>query len=436
MQGQNSNTNTQNVNANSNSQSANTNTNSNSANANTGGNANATNTTGTKPPPCPAADATASHADDAYVQVNRFTAGTPNNSNSAITNNGRTKEVELGNVVTVEGDFRTLLAQAACEKKSVVLYLDDRPLKDVTAYPPSDPSGSVLRFTLKRTEESRDVWTYILGKPGWTPRATKVSVGLPDRYAIDSIAVVNLNVIPHGWFVFWFLLFVVLVIAFIVLAIKSNLLRDSGVSLEQGGRRPFSLARSQAALWFFLVVASYLFIGMTTGDFNTTITTTVLGLIGISAGTAVGAAMIDASKATSEAAADNAASIRSLQDRLGQLDIEIQNAQQALAADANDAAAQATLASAREEKMQRESQLKKLKNQAENFLMDILSDANGVSFHRFQIAAWTIVLGIIFVAQVYRVLAMPDFNGSLLALLGISAGTYIGLKIPEASVPK
>ena len=69
-------------------------------------------------------------------------------------------------------------------------------------------------------------------------------------------------------------------------------------------------------------------------------------------------------------------------------------------------------------------------------LLHFCRRGRGVSFHRFQIAAWTIVLGIIFVTQVYKVLAMPDFNGSLLALLGISAGTYIGLKIPEATVPK
>jgi hypothetical protein len=68
--------------------------------------------------------------------------------------------------------------------------------------------------------------------------------------------------------------------------------------------------------------------------------------------------------------------------------------------------------------------------------VDILSDANGVSFHRFQMAAWTVVLGVIFILQVYKVLAMPTFDGSLLALLGISAGTFLGLKVPEPTTPK
>jgi hypothetical protein len=84
----------------------------------------------------------------------------------------------------------------------------------------------------------------------------------------------------------------------------------------------------------------------------------------------------------------------------------------------------------------RRSQLRKLLNISERIDLDILSDANGVSFHRFQIAAWTLVLGIIFVAQVYRELAMPQFNEMLLGLMGISAGTYLGLKGPEATVPK
>jgi hypothetical protein len=69
--------------------------------------------------------------------------------------------------------------------------------------------------------------------------------------------------------------------------------------------------------------------------------------------------------------------------------------------------------------------------QSEGFLKDILSDADGISLHRFQMAIWTIVLGIIFAASVYNSLAMPQFSGTLLALMGISGGTYIGFKFPE-----
>jgi hypothetical protein len=30
---------------------------------------------------------------------------------------------------------------------------------------------------------------------------------------------------------------------------------------------------------------------------------------------------------------------------------------------------------------------------------------------------------------------MPEFNQTLMGLLGLSAGTYLGLKIPEAATP-
>ena len=66
------------------------------------------------------------------------------------------------------------------------------------------------------------------------------------------------------------------------------------------------------------------------------------------------------------------------------------------------------------------------------FWTDLLSDQNGVSFHRFQIVVWTGVLSVIFIYTVYDSLAMPDFDAKLLGLMGISSGTYLGFKFPEA----
>ncbi|MEA3209611.1 MAG: hypothetical protein QOE70_2668 [Chthoniobacter sp.] len=54
------------------------------------------------------------------------------------------------------------------------------------------------------------------------------------------------------------------------------------------------------------------------------------------------------------------------------------------------------------------------------------------SFHRFQMLAWTMLLGFIFVAKVLDERAMPEFSPMTLALLGISAGTYLGFKLPAA----
>ena len=41
------------------------------------------------------------------------------------------------------------------------------------------------------------------------------------------------------------------------------------------------------------------------------------------------------------------------------------------------------------------------------------------------------MLGIIFMSSVYNNLTMPEFSPTLLGLMGLSAGTYIGFKFPE-----
>jgi hypothetical protein len=61
-----------------------------------------------------------------------------------------------------------------------------------------------------------------------------------------------------------------------------------------------------------------------------------------------------------------------------------------------------------------------------------MNDADAISFHRLQIAVWTVVRGIIFGVSVHNVLSMPTFSATLLGLMGISGGTYIGFKIPES----
>ena len=68
---------------------------------------------------------------------------------------------------------------------------------------------------------------------------------------------------------------------------------------------------------------------------------------------------------------------------------------------------------------------------SQGFLTDILSGTYGYRFHCFQICAWTVTLGLIFVATVYDDLVMPRFSPTLLGLTGISAGTYLGFAFLE-----
>jgi hypothetical protein len=311
-----------------------------------------------------------------------------------------------------------LLARAKCvgPQKHLVLFLDGRPVPGLEPYPATDPVQRKLRFTLERrelTDSSREVWTHVLGRATFTARPVPVSVGMDDEYPVRSQQVLELDVIPKGWFWLWTVIFVGLLVSCWILAVKSDLLRDPGPAPQSLARKPYSLARMQLAFWFFLILASYLFIGIVTGDYATTITGTVLALMGISGGTAIGSSLLDTS-ATKGAQAQKAAPLA-----------PVVPAVPPAAADPADPAVpavpQATQAQALAPVVPRPAT-------KGHWWIDILSDANGVNFHRFQMAAWTLVLGIVFVQDVYRGLAMPEFNATLLGLLGISAGTYLGLK--------
>ena len=59
--------------------------------------------------------------------------------------------------------------------------------------------------------------------------------------------------------------------------------------------------------------------------------------------------------------------------------------------------------------------------------------SRGMSFHRVQVVIWTVVLGAVFIRSVTNGMSMPEFSETLLALLGISNGIYLGFKIPEKS---
>lgn len=68
---------------------------------------------------------------------------------------------------------------------------------------------------------------------------------------------------------------------------------------------------------------------------------------------------------------------------------------------------------------------------SKGFFKDLLSDSNGVRIHRFQLCAWTLLLGLIFAAIVYDDLVTPNFGDSLLALVGISAAAHVGFTYLE-----
>lgn len=312
-----------------------------------------------------------------------------------------------------------------------------------------------LRFVLRRDEASRPAWARLLNEPV-LERPLGVSIAFP---GVDEISTnvlrgapepnhqFSLVVIPPFWLGVGVVLVLASLILFLYLAATTDIVRDVTSYRRPDGKRPYSLARAQMAFWFFLVIASYFFLWIITGD-KDTITTTVLGLIGISAGTALGAAFVDASKgAPAKPQSDLLPRVDTSKSRD---DVKNELRQLAVAARAELAAAEqaragipvadaAALQANADRQVALRARIEQLDWQADYFtwppwkgvLHDLLGENNLISFHRFQIFVWTLVLGVIFCTTVYRELAMPEFNGTLLALMGISAGTYIGFKLPE-----
>lgn len=188
---------------------------------------------------------------------------------------------------------------------------------------------------------------------------------------------------------------------FILLARYSNMIRDevsdmaafnaNAQQLQKTHRwiqidknAPFSLTKVQFGLWTVIISSSYIYLSLFKGDCATApINKTALVLMGICSGTAVASTFMDKTEI-----GDN-------RDRH-------QN------------------------------------TPSQGFFIDILSDENGISLHRFQNFAWTIIAITVYVYKISLVKTgcdLPELSDTLLALTGISSITYLTLKSKENDPP-
>ncbi len=293
-------------------------------------------------------------------------------------------------------------------------------------------SGNWLEFRLQRTDSSKAAWAALLGRPTHGHRSVSVSVG-PDggpEFAPVADRLPQLNLIVYHTTA----LYVCLVLSAFLLyagwqfARRSNILRDgsgpsSSSSIEPN---PYSLAKFQMAVWFLLIALSFGFIYAITWDHNT-ITDQALILMGVATLTALGGKVIDTNKAAADQQSQSDAT--ALASKIASLEAKLAASPPGLPDDVQALAAlKAELARLTSEVEQRGSGYKR---RSRAFLLDILSDENGISLHRFQMFVWTMILGLLFLIGVYNDLAMPAFSPTLLTLMGLSSGTYLGFKIPE-----
>lgn len=337
----------------------------------------------------------------------------------------------LGDLIelkTARGLLAGFLDYSTRQNKPVTLFLNGN---DTGIAPAAlDLEADSLQFRLERTADSQKIWSELLRDPFSGSRRVAASFGLAGGVAAPvtegESGTFTLKVVGRdpAYCSLWLALAVIVLIAFFWLVIQHDLLRD-GPKRPDEKKRPYSLGRCQMAWWFLLVIFSYVVIWLISGD-QDTITPSLLALMGISAGTALGSVMIESTSASSlaDAAANQAA-----------LPAE-QNNEQVAAAKAAKAAAPANEVAQQQpadaEVDAKSAGVKKQCLRMPVWLHDILSDSEGtVGLHRFQIVVWTLVLGIVFLVSVFTKLSMPEFSTGLLTTMGITAGTYLGFKIPE-----
>ncbi|MFZ6864005.1 hypothetical protein ACO0K7_15330 [Undibacterium sp. Ji67W] len=204
-------------------------------------------------------------------------------------------------------------------------------------------------------------------------RELSYTVSFNDSRGENQIAAgtMHYQIIRIPYLLIGFVFIAIVSVALIRLAKASTLLRDtpSGPCSIPVLSRTYSMGRVQMAWWFFIVLISYIWLWIVAEGIPA-MSVQALGLMGIGSATYLTAAGVDASK----------------QNVLGN---------------------------------------------SQGFWNDILSDAQGLALYRFQMLVFNVLFGVLFLIYVLQNVTMPELDTNILALLGMSAGTYAGFKIPE-----
>jgi hypothetical protein len=331
-----------------------------------------------------------------------------------------TKQVDfaLGSEIQVRLDGTT-----AIDPTAWLLYLDGRAVTEAKSARMGDDGRSLI-FTLRRTDAVLPAWSALLGSPDDTTRAVTVSVGQADSTTtlrLSGAMPISIRLaLFHPWGAFFAAIVALLVGGLAVVHGRSSfLLRDRLLPQLPMQEQPYSLGRLQMGFWFILILIAFLFLWIYLEDYNT-LTSQALMLMGISAATGLGAIAANGFNNTTLTTTDTA---------LHQVGFT-------KAQDVMDLGKQITAAAAGPARDALEARLAVWTQLTADYvtkdpISDIINDENGAALHRLQVIVWTLVLGAVFVWGVWQSLAMPAFSDTLLALMAISGGSYVGFKVAE-----
>lgn len=260
-------------------------------------------------------------------------------------------------------------------------------------------------FQLVRDTASNSPWQLMYTNPSYWSFHREVSVNLGTKtteYVSEKTHVIKLytSIIWVPW-VFYplFIILLILIVRYGKALLKDTSLYTSngvkiGYTLSQPTNAqngvmnindiPFSLSRFQFLVWLIVVFFGILHIWIIT-DVLTSPTGSTLFLLGISSGTFFISRLID-QPATANTQTDPASVTAFIEKNLT----------------------------------------------SQGLLKDILSDGKSISLHRLQLVMFTVFLATYFVLEVIGTLIMPQFDQTMLTLMGISSATYAGIKTTES----
>jgi|GEM_PF-3203554 len=316
---------------------------------------------------------------------------TAKEDNLSINNSNQSVAVYPGNIVKFTiSDPMAFLNSRPTDNSKVVLYVNGVEMKGIVSewmsqitrlqinsgQLPALGSTADIFVALRRNDSTRGAWQFFYGNTshfydnfanlnasiGWQ--------GMSELQKVPGTPRVTIIYYRIWVFVCWMLLFLVVLGLFIYICVFTDALKDGG----SGGA--YSLSLSQLMFWTTLVIGAFIYTLVLT-DIVTTFNTSILLLLGVSAGTTGLAYVIDSNFAKNNPAAPQ--------------------------------------------------------KKHDTFLKDILTDGNGYSVQRIQAFAWNLVLGMYFIIYTVDNKSMPEFSSTILFLAGISSASYLGAKGPENS---
>jgi hypothetical protein len=286
------------------------------------------------------------------------------------------QNVHSGNSLLNEGSVKEDLVikisglDTALLRQPLYLYVNDKPFAALKAKTQLYHSDQALVFELGKTSDS--LWSQFYSFKS-TSVPVRMDIGTDKSKLTESTKPNFTLLMSNKWlFIISSIISTLFFAVFLFYVFgKRSMLKDESTAVN----KPYSLSRFQLAWWTGIIVIAYIMIYSLKQDLNV-ITLSAVGLLGISVAATAFARTIDFSQ-------QNNATSRH-QDE-----------------------------------------------ESEGFMLDLLSDENGISIHRFQSFVFTILFGVFFIYRVVKDCSMPELGTMELGLMGISSGTYVAVKSLE-----